>query len=237
MFGQHLAWLKNHCEIVCFEDVLRRAAGVRRDDRPIVAITFDDGYADNYEFAFPLLQKYGLSATFFLTAGLIEKDRAVVERFCMLRRAAREDVRALEWPQVREMQRAGMEIGAHTYSHVNLAWAKPACAEAEVRRSKAIIEDRLGVRVASMAYPFGKPGYHFTPQTMEIVSEAGYEFAASVTYRAVSRSRSRFAVPRFLATQDSVGSLRDKILGAWDIMGLWHENIPVFLRRSQGVVA
>ena len=232
-FEQHLTWLKDHCDVVCFKNVMDRAASDSRHGRPIVAITFDDGYADNYEFAFPLLRRYGLPATFFLTAGLVDKDPTVIERFCALRRSPREGVRALEWSEAREMHRAGMEIGAHTYSHPNLAHLDHASAEIEVRRSKELIEERLGVRITSMAYPFGKPRHHFTSQTMDIVSTVGYERAAAVVFRAVSVSHSRFALPRFIATQDGVEALRDKVMGAWDLVGLWQEHArPIGMRNG-----
>jgi len=66
LFGRHLRWLREHCEVTPF----RRVMDVVHDrpaSRPAVAITFDDGYADNFECAFPVLNQYGLSATFFLT--------------------------------------------------------------------------------------------------------------------------------------------------------------------------
>ena len=112
--------LKRNCEVIPFRQVWE--ASHRRDaSRPAVAITFDDGYADNFQYAFPLLAKHGLGATFFLTAGLIDKDPAVIERFRMLRRSTAADVQPLEWSEIREMMRNGMEFGAHTCTHPNLA--------------------------------------------------------------------------------------------------------------------
>lgn len=230
LFQQHLRWLKEHCDIVGFRDVLRCVTRGTGLGRPAVALTFDDGYADNYECAFPLLLSCGVPAAFFVTAGFVEKDSTVMERFRVLRRARPEDVQALEWSHVREMRNADMEIGAHTYSHPNLALLSRAAAEGEVRRSKDLTEDRLGAPVVSMAYPFGKPAQHFTRETMAIVSEAGYECAAAVTFRTVAPSDSRFALPRFFVTQDSVDTLRDKVLGAWDLVGLWQEKAPAILR-------
>ena len=84
-FADHLAWLREHCSCVPFGGVLS-AREERRHGRPIVCITFDDGYADNHRFVLPLLLEHQLSATFFVTAGFIDRDRAALERFGTLRR-------------------------------------------------------------------------------------------------------------------------------------------------------
>lgn len=229
-FGHHLDWLTRHCDVVPLEQIPRTVLTAGRT-RPAVAITFDDGYLDNYEFAFPLLHSRHLPATFFLTAGFLDKDPAVLARTQMLRRSAYDDVRPLEWDQVRAMHAAGMEIGAHTYSHPNLARLSRTRARDELERSKQIIEERLGTRVRSMAYPFGKPGRHFTGETAAVVEEVGYEYACAVLFRAVRASDSRLAIPRLFVTQDTVAGLHEKIQGAWDVIGSWQEKCPLWVAR------
>jgi peptidoglycan/xylan/chitin deacetylase (PgdA/CDA1 family) len=229
LFSQHVAWLKQNCLVVEFSRVVLAAKG-SLCDRPVVAITFDDGFADNYEYAFPVLQQHGVPATFFITAGLLEKNPIVLERLQRLWGVRAEGIRPLDWPAVREMRRAGMEIGAHTYSHPNLARLDRHAAELEVRRSKEIIEDRLGAPVGIMAYPFGKPKHHFTAETVGVVSSAGYEYAGAVTWRGIRASDSPFRIPRFTCTEDSVSTLRDKVTGAWDLLGTWQEREPQGIR-------
>lgn len=231
-FEQHLLWLRAHCEIVPFRQVAH-AAGDWQGDRPVVALTFDDGYADNYEYAFPLLRIFEVPATFFLTVGLLEQDPRVVGRFQSLYQSGVQDIRPLEWAQVREMRQAGMEIGAHTYSHPNLSRLTRSAAEVELRQSKAILEERLGDRVDAMAYPFGIPRRHFTTETMDLASAAGYDCAAAITLRAVHRSHSRLAMPRFPVSQGDLGTLTDMIFGAWDLLGVWQERAPMMLQKRR----
>jgi peptidoglycan/xylan/chitin deacetylase (PgdA/CDA1 family) len=229
-FAQHLDWLADRCAVVPLEQIAqhRRPPNVVR---PVVAITFDDGYLDNYEYAFPLLCSRGLPATFFVTAGLLEKDPAVLARKQMLRNTTYEEIRPLEWTQLRAMHAAGMEIGAHTYSHRNLAVLSRSAARDELVRSKEIIEDRLGAPVRSMAYPFGKPGRHFTSETVWLAEEVGYEYACAVIFRAVRDSDSPFAIPRLYATREEVAGLQRKVFGEWDVIGLWQERCPLWLAR------
>jgi peptidoglycan/xylan/chitin deacetylase (PgdA/CDA1 family) len=222
-FDLHLDWLKRNCDVIPFRHVWEAAH--RRDaSRPAVAITFDDGYADNFQYAFPLLAKHGLSATFFLTAGLIDKNPAVLERFRMLRRSTAEDIQPLEWSEIREMTRSGMEFGAHTYTHPNLARLHGNAVQNELTVSKQIIEQRLGQEMESMAYPFGKPGEFYTAETVEAVRTAGYRYSAAVLFRDVRASDSALEIPRFFVARDSVDSLRQKIYGWWDLVAWWQER-------------
>lgn len=230
LFKIHLQWLKEHCQPVPLSQALAVVQN-GQEGKPFVSITFDDGYADNYEYAFPLLQEYDIPATFFVTVGLLEGDPAVVERFQTLRGACFEDIRPLTWEQVREMQRAGMEIGSHTWSHPNLARLGRAEARKELQRSKEVLEQRLGEAVSLLAYPFGKPQRHFTTETVELAAELVYEVAAAVLFRRVRPEDSPLALPRFFVTRDSVETLATKVMGAWDWLGYWQERAPLWMAR------
>ncbi len=231
LFNSQLCWLKEHCELIRFSEVAEASKTTTRRNRPAVALTFDDGYADNYEEAFPLLQKHAIPATFFLTTGLIEKHPATVARFQTLQHSSYEDIRPLEWHQVREMQNAGMEIGTHTFGHPNLARLSRVAIEGELKRSKDIMEQHVGESVTIMAYPFGKPGRHFRDETTEIAAAAGYKYAAMVLFRAVRPRDSCFRIPRFFTTKDDINTLRAKIFGDWDLLGLWQAKLPLAIAR------
>jgi peptidoglycan/xylan/chitin deacetylase (PgdA/CDA1 family) len=216
-FERHLAWLETHARVIPFREVF--ASPDSDDLRPRVAITFDDGYRDNYDYAVPLLAKYGLSATFFVVAGLIRRDPVVIERCRMLQKTDTDSVRPMESRHLREMSQAGLEIGSHTYSHPNLSLLNRQAAKWEMVRSRQMIEQDLGRHVLSLAYPFGTPGRHIIPTTAEIAAEAGYELAGSILYRNVQLNDSRFVVPRFTVARDSLATLRAKVLGHWDFVG------------------
>lgn len=230
LFEEHLRWLSTECRVVGLNMVLSRARAGRLD-KPEVAITFDDGMADNFEIAFPLLQKYGLTATFFLTAGLLERSEPTIRRFRELRHTTDDGIRPMEWSNVREMLRSGMSAGSHTYSHPNLAQLSGSDALRELWVSRDILEQRLGCRVDSLAYPFGKPGRHFTEETIEIAVETGYELAVAAVCRTVVSGDSRFDVPRFFVARDDVAALREKVSGWWNVVGWLQEALPARLAR------
>ncbi|HEY2922831.1 MAG TPA: polysaccharide deacetylase family protein [Candidatus Binatia bacterium] len=125
-----------------------------------LVITFDDGYHSVYRYAFPVLQRYGFSATVFLTVGQNGK-KVESERLSEM-----SDRSMLSWGEIKEMHRSGIAFGAHTLTHPDLTRLRCERVEAEVVGGKAVIEDALGAEVISFAYPFGC----YDNQCREIVS-------------------------------------------------------------------
>jgi peptidoglycan/xylan/chitin deacetylase (PgdA/CDA1 family) len=124
-------------------DSLRRAEGF--PERSCV-ITFDDGYQSVYANAFPVLERQHMTATVFLTVG-----DGKTERLPALNGRA-----MLSWDEMREMQRCGIDFGAHTLTHPDLTALPVDRIETEMRRSKEIIEQALGAAAATFAYPYGR---------------------------------------------------------------------------------
>jgi peptidoglycan/xylan/chitin deacetylase (PgdA/CDA1 family) len=231
LFSDHLAWLREHCECVPFSQLLTARQRVG-DGLPIVSITFDDGYADNHEYALPLLAQHGIPATFFLTAGFLDGDEATLDRFQRLRRFGRAEIHPLDWSQVKEILEAGFEVGAHTYTHPNLARLPGPDLQDELGRSRRVIEDRVGRPISMMAYPFGRPRVHVTSEVVSAVRRAGYDLAGAIGTRGVTRTDHPLSVPRIFVTNDSVEVLREKVLGVWDMIGTVRERMPLALSRA-----
>lgn len=129
--------------------------GVPIPEKPIV-LTFDDGWKNQYIYAFPLLKKYGFTATFFIFTNAVGHKNF------------------LSWEQIKEMDTAGMTIGGHTKTHPYLIGiTDPIALEKEISGGKKIIEEHLGHPIETFAYPFGM----YNASTTQAVREAGYRIA------------------------------------------------------------
>ena len=150
-----------------------------------MSITFDDGYRSVYEKALPVLREYGMTATVFLTTGGGE-NQGLQERLPSL--GGREMMR---WPEIREIEREGIDFGAHTLTHPDLTRLPLKRVHAEVCDSKSRIEDALGCAATAFAYPFG----HHNRRVREIV-QAHYSCACSARLGVVRRGSDPFALER-----------------------------------------
>jgi peptidoglycan/xylan/chitin deacetylase (PgdA/CDA1 family) len=119
--------------------------------RRALAITFDDGLRSVYTGAWPVLARYGFPATVFLVAGHCGRDNDWKGQPAGMNRAA-----MLSWDEVRELDRHGMDIGAHTLDHPRLDLLTHDAVDRQVAGGKAAIETELGHPIDLFAYPYGR---------------------------------------------------------------------------------
>jgi peptidoglycan/xylan/chitin deacetylase (PgdA/CDA1 family) len=157
-----------------------------------VAITFDDGYEDFYRHALGVLTELQLPATLFVVSGLVGRTN--------LWDQPTEPARPLmDWPKLREVAAAGVEIGAHSVSHPDMRTLAGADLAAQCGDSRRSIEDRLGRPVRYFAYPFG---FHHAA-ARHAVRDAGYHAACAVLLKPWDMLRSsRFALMRAIVHAD-----------------------------------
>jgi peptidoglycan/xylan/chitin deacetylase (PgdA/CDA1 family) len=195
-----------------------------------VALTFDDGHRDNYEFAWPILTDLGVPATIFLTAGYLERDPETIARFEYFYRN-RGKPEPLSWAQVREMAGAAVRFGAHTYSHANLRLLENPRLDYEIVDTRKLLEDRTGRPVTEFAYPFGRPRCHWDRRAVAAVERAGYLCAVTAVHRGVHPADVRWLLPRILVGNDSVETLAEKVRGDLDLIGWYNESSPQWVDR------
>lgn len=142
-FASQLDHLEAEGSIVPLDDAVSRI-GTPGDDRLFV-LTFDDGYADMYANAFPLLLEHSVPFTLYVTTLPVE-DPSV----------SRPGALPLNWEQLEEMSDSGLAtVGAHTHTHPDLRFLDPDIVVDELDESNALIHDRLGVEPRHFAYPKG----------------------------------------------------------------------------------
>jgi peptidoglycan/xylan/chitin deacetylase (PgdA/CDA1 family) len=173
-----------------------------------VVITFDDGFADNYAAAFPVLTKHALPATIFLAAGFMDGDDLPVLR-------DRSGIRPLTWEQVREMARHGVAFGAHTLTHRSLTELSPDELVQEIVGSRDLVAERVGAPADTFCYPRG----HFDERVERATSAAGFAIACTTLPGCVTPDTDPFTLRRtFVARDDSLHDFARKLDGSFDLL-------------------
>lgn len=167
IFDEMIRELKEQYQIVSLGHLVASIIGCHRLNGE-VAVTFDDGYRDNLSCAAPVLKKYGVPATFFVTSGYINTDK--VFPWDMTNPIANPP---MTWSEVRELDKLGFEIGAHTMTHADLGAVTLEEARREIRLGKQEIESELGKEIGAFAFPFGRRE-NCKPEVSRIVMEEGF---------------------------------------------------------------
>jgi peptidoglycan/xylan/chitin deacetylase (PgdA/CDA1 family) len=198
LFGQQMAELKT-------EGLETDAFGTGRLNQgraKTVSITFDDGFADVYENALPVLREHGFRSIQFLVAELLGKTSEWQIRSGELPGAL------MDQTQIKDWLADSQEIGSHTLTHPWLTRVPMSQAREEISGSKKKLEDTFGRVVEHFCYPYGDS----SPAIRDLVAEAGYKSACTTKFGVNASDADPFALKRITVRYPS---RKLKNLGAW----------------------
>jgi peptidoglycan/xylan/chitin deacetylase (PgdA/CDA1 family) len=177
LFEQHLIRMQTegYTTISLYELLAHLTQGAPLPDKPVI-LTFDDGYRDNYEHAFPLLRQYGMKATFFVVTDFIDEQRPEY----------------LTWGMVRKMYAAGMSIESHGRNHVSLRGKDADYLVWQALGSLETIQAAIGVRPRFVSYPAGE----YDQLTIDIFRSANFWAGITTIQGATHESDKLFELRR-----------------------------------------
>lgn len=169
-FERQLRWLRDGGWKFVFMSEIEHST-----ERKTVALTFDDGYRDNYLLADPLLKQYGAKATLYLVVDRHDRD------WSQSKKEHHSDGELMDEPKLLDDDVANMlnsgrwELGAHTLTHANLVLMNPEQRQNEIQECRRLLQDRFQTVVQSFAYPFGI----FEKEDVARVDAAGFRTAVT----------------------------------------------------------
>jgi len=202
-FEEHMAYLaRKKYRALAADEFLEFLQGKRALDGRNVLITFDDGYLDNYVYAYPILQRYGLKATIFTITGLMGEGATRTYLGAARQLPATPDHRAckaavvqgraddvmLRWSEIEAMEASGA-VEVHSHSHAHVRWdqlhadksQRLAAVEADLAASRAVLKSRLGKDSRHLCWPWG----YFEPEYQAAAAQVGFT-AQYATVRGVN---------------------------------------------------
>ena len=188
-----------------------------------VVITFDDGFLDFYTNAYPILNKFGFTATVFLPTAFIQTNRTSFK-----------DNPCMTWNEVRKLITKGISFGSHTANHPQLADLNEKEVKHEIESSRQRIEDETGTKIDSFSYPFAFPqeNQDFIARYREILVEQGYRTAVTtIIGRATIGLDDPLCLKRIPTNNgDDQLFFRLKLQGAYD----WLQTPQSIVRQIKG---
>lgn len=217
-FEKHLKYLKQKgFETITFKDLLNNKYKDRfnRGKKQII-LTFDDGYTDNYNYAFPLLKKYGFKCVIYLLSHLnynkwdVEVKENPEHKFDLM-----------DMSMIKEMEEYGIEFGGHTKTHPKLATLPIEIAQEEILTSKKVLEEKLGHALISFAYPYG----NLNEDVKKIVKNSGYNFAVATDSGDISFSEDLFQIRRIgIFSTNNFFTFKRKVSGKYNFIKIKREK-------------
>lgn len=168
-FSAHLDYLQAHFELISLSEVHQRLCR-GWNDRPAVAITFDDGYAENMDFALPLLVERQIPCLYYVSTTHVFNQVSFPHDLQLGLRLPPNSVCDLK-----QIVRWGLELGSHTRTHLDLgAVERRETFVDELIGSRRELTQRLGVPIRHFAFPFGQRS-NISPAAIAWARKAGYQ--------------------------------------------------------------
>lgn len=216
-FNTHLRYLKKQGWHTALFNELHNVSTL--PDKTVV-LTFDDGYADNYEGAFMPLVENNMKATWFITTDCIGKHAHWMG-------SASPQTQMLSTEQLMKMSKAGMEIGSHTCSHPDLTTLPYQQQREEMTQSKQILESITHGKISSFAYPYGR----YNSDSIAAAKDADFRLACTVSPGRFGSERNPLLVKRVtIFANDSVSCLVRKLVFADNDVS-WKKMARYYYRR------
>ncbi len=184
-FDRQMAWLASEGRAISLADLGAFLGGQGTIRSGSVLVTIDDGFESALTVAAPTLARHAVPAVAFVTTSLVGNAEA----------GARQPERYLDWPELPELEQAGLVVGSHNHTHRSLAKLPAAEILDEARRSRGLLGDCLGRPIESFAYPFGTRA-DFNEATARALLESGYDFGFTSRHGVVAADSRAIELPR-----------------------------------------
>ena len=216
IFRQHMQYLKdNNFDVITFEDLNKIGWRNRfQRNKKYIMITFDDGYVDNYNLAFPILKEFGFKATIFLMGESTYNEWDV-------NAGGEKKFELMDKFMIKEMQDYGIEFGAHTFNHPKLN----KLSEEEIRHQivdvKKPLEEKIEKEIITFAYPYGI----LNDYAKKMTRKAGYTFTVSTDSGSVCLSDDLYQIRRIaIFPNTNLFSFKRKVAGNYNFKKIKREK-------------
>ncbi len=221
LFQQQIATLAQFADIVPLGELRNclksRATGLK----PLVCLTFDDGYANFHSQVLPVLKRYQTPATAFVVTSTVGRAEPMPFDHWANKNLARvtsETWRPLNWKEIEDCVASGLvTIGAHSHKHTRGRECTTSQILDEVGQSREILRHQLGeAHSVQYAYPYGNTRLgDVSAEYVNAVKAAGYQLAVTTDLGLVDVANDFYTLPRLEAhMMDSPGVLKAKAVGA-----------------------